>query len=113
MNNNIMDVAFIAAKIASIKDEKARMMVGGASMVYNIAQIARFRQMIVELSQICNYIVMKARVIGSYTQDEYNLSVECQKQIEECNRQIAKHGTMTMLDGISLLIDAFSGMNKR
>lgn len=48
--NNIMDVTFIAAKIASIKDEKARMMVGGA---------------------------------------------------------------MIILDGISLLIDMFSGMNRR
>lgn len=38
MNNNVMDVAFIAAKIATIKDEKARMMVGGVSIVYNIAQ---------------------------------------------------------------------------
>lgn len=45
-----MNEAFIAAKIASIKDEKARMMVGSASIVYNIAQVARFRQMIVELS---------------------------------------------------------------
>ena len=53
------------------------MMVGGASIVYNAVQVARYRQMIVELSQICNYIVMKARVIGSYTQDEYNLAVEC------------------------------------
>ena len=50
MNNNVMDIAFIAAKIALIKEEKARMMVGGA---------------------------------------------------------------MTILDGISLLIDAFSGMNRR
>lgn len=33
--------------------------------------------------------------------------------IMQCNQQIAKHGTMTMLDGISLLIDAFSGMNRR
>ena len=113
MNNNIIDIAFIAAKIASIKDEKARMMVGGASIVYNIAQVARFRQMIVELSQICNYIVLKAQLIGSYTQEEYNLAKECQRQIQECNQQIAKHGTMTMLDGISLLIDAFSGMNRR
>ena len=108
-----MDVAFIAAKIASIKDEKARMMVEGASIVYNIAQVARFRQMIVELSQICNYIVSKAELIGSYTQEEYNLAIECQKQILECNKQIAKHGTKTMLDGISLIIDAFSGMNRR
>ena len=113
MNKGVCINAFIAAKIASIKDEKTRMMVRGASIVYSIAQIARFRQMIVELSQICNYIVSKAQLIGSYTQDEYNLAVECQKQIEECNQQIAKHGTMTILDGISLLIDAFSGMNKR
>lgn len=113
MNNNVMDMAFIAAKLASIKNEKARMMVGGASIVYNIAQIERFRRMIVELSQICNYIVSKAQLIGSYTQEEYNLAIECQRQIEECNHQIAKHGTMTILDGISLLIDAFSGMNKR
>ena len=113
MNNNIIDIAFIAAKIASIKDEKARMMVGSASIVYDIAQIARFRQMIVELSQICNYIVLKAQLIGSYTQEEYNLAIECQRQIQECNQQIAKHGTMTMLDGISLLIDAFNGINRR
>lgn len=108
-----MDVAFIAAKIAAIKDEKARMMVGGVSIVYNIVQIERFRQMIVELSQICNYIVSKAQLIGSYTQEEYNLAIECQRQIEECNQQISKYGTMTILDGISLLIDAFSGMNRR
>lgn len=43
MNNNIIDVALIAAKIASIRDEKARMMVVGASIVYNAVQIARNR----------------------------------------------------------------------
>ena len=69
--------------------------------------------MIVGLSHICNYIVSKAQLIGSYTQEEYNLAIECQRQIQECNQHIAKHGTMTMLDGISLLIDAFSGMNRR
>ena len=73
MNNSVIDVAFIAAKVAAIKNEKARMIVGGASLVYNVAQIARFRSMIVELSQICNYIVSKAQIIGSYTQEEYNL----------------------------------------
>ena len=71
MNNSVIDVAFIAAKVAAIKDEKARMIVGGASLVYNVAQIARFRSMIVELSQICNYIVSKAQIIGSYTLEEY------------------------------------------
>ena len=60
MNNSVIDVAFIAAKVAAIKDEKARMIVGGASLVYNVAQIARFRSMIVELSQICNYICIQS-----------------------------------------------------
>ena len=86
------------------------MIVCGASLVYNVA---RFRSMIVELSQICNYIVSKAQIIGSYTQEEYNLAVECQRQIEECHQQIAKHGTMTVIDGISLLIDAFNNLNRR
>ena len=71
MNNSVIDVAFIAAKVAAIRDEKARMFVGGASLVYNVAQIPRFRSMIVELSQICNYIVSKAQIIGSYTIEEY------------------------------------------
>ena len=31
MNNSVIDVAFIAAKVAAIKDEKARMIVGGAT----------------------------------------------------------------------------------
>ena len=66
MNDSVIDVAFIAAKVAAIKNEKARMIVGGASLVYNVAQIARFRSMIVELSQICNYIVSKAQIIGRY-----------------------------------------------
>ena len=113
MNNTVIDVAFIAAKLATIKNEKARMIVGGASLAYNVVQIARFRSMIVELSQICNYIVSKAQIIGLYTQEEYNLAVDCQRQIEECYQQITKHGTMTVIDGISLLIDAFSNLNRR
>ena len=31
MNNSVIDVAFIAAKVAAIKDEKARMIVGDTS----------------------------------------------------------------------------------
>jgi hypothetical protein len=52
--NELIDVAFIAAKIAAIKDEKARMIVGSASLVYNVTQVMRFCSMIVELSQLCN-----------------------------------------------------------
>ena len=46
--NEVIDLAFIAAKVAAMKDEKARMIVGGVSLVYNVSQIARFKAMIVE-----------------------------------------------------------------
>lgn len=111
--NNAIDLAFLTAKVATLKDEKAKMIVESASLAYNIAQVTRFRSMIVELSQICNHIVYKARITGEYTQGEYNLALECQRQIEECNKQIDKHETMTMVDGISLLIDMFGNLNKK
>lgn len=111
--NKTIDSAFLTAKVATLKDEKAKMIVEGASLAYNITQVARFQSMIVELSQICNYIVYKVRIIGECTQGEYDLALECQRQIEECNKQIAKHETMTMVDGISLLIDMLGNLNKK
>lgn len=111
--NNAIDLAFLTVKVATLKDEKAKMIVEGASLAYNIVQVTRFRSMIVELSQICNYIVYKARITGECTQGEYDLALECQRQIEECNKQIAKHETMTMVDGISLLIDMLGNLNKK
>ena len=72
--NNAIDLAFLTAKVATLKDEKAKMIVEGASLAYNIAQVARFRSMIVELLQICNYIVYKARITGGCTQGEYDLA---------------------------------------
>ena len=89
------------------------MIVEGTSLVYNIAQVIRFRSMILELSQICNYIVYKVRITGGCTQWEYDLALECQRQIEECNKQIAKHETMTIVDGTSLLIDMLGNLNKK
>ena len=77
--NEVIDLAFIAAKVAAMRDEKARMIVGGASLVYNVSQIARFKAMIVEFSQLCNYIVCVARFRGYCTQEEYNIVIECQQ----------------------------------
>lgn len=84
-----------------------------ARVLIKFSHPARFKAMIVEFSQLCNYIVYVARLRGCYTQEEYNLVIEYQHHIEECNQQIAKHGTMTILDGISLLIDGLSILNKK
>lgn len=111
--NEIIDLGFIAAKLVAIKDEKARMIVGGASLIYNASQVARFRSMIVELSQFCNCIVFSAQMRGGYTEEEYRIVMDCQRQIEECHQQMVKHDTMTLLDSISLLIDGFNQLSKR
>lgn len=111
--NEIIDLGFIAAKLAAIKDEKARMIIGGASLMYNISQIVRFRTMIVELSQLCSCIVYSAQTRGFYTEQEYNMAIDCQRQIEECSNQITKYGTMSVIDGISLLIDGLNKLSKR
>lgn len=66
-------------------------------------QIMRFRSMIVELSQQCNCIVYRAQLRGDYTQEELDLSPNCKKQITECNNQIIRHGTMSVLDGYLLM----------
>lgn len=35
--NNAIDLAFLTVKVATLKDEKAKMIVEGASLAYNIA----------------------------------------------------------------------------
>ena len=47
--NNAIDLAFLTVKVAKLKDEKAKMIVEGASLAYNIAQVNSFRSMVVEL----------------------------------------------------------------
>ena len=38
--NDAIDLAFLTAKVATLKDEKAKMVVEGASLAYNITQVA-------------------------------------------------------------------------
>ena len=111
--NEFIDLAFATAKIAAIKDEKAKMIVGGLSLAYNVVQLARFRAMVIELSQICYCIDYQIKLRGgTYTQAEYDTLKECQKQIQECQNHIFKHGVMTAVDCVSLLIDGLNSLNK-
>ena len=111
--NGLVDLEIMAAKVAAIGNEKARMAVDGVSLAYNVMQINRFRQMISELYQIGNYVVFNADVRGYCTLPEYNLVLECQRQINDCQNQISKHGVMSVIDGFSLLLDMISASNRR
>ena len=111
--NQVLDTAFIAAKLASMNDEKARILVNGASVVYNAAMWSRLETLAVEYSQLCNVIDFHARIRGFYTLEEFNLLHSCKRQIVECNEAISKYKVMTFLDGVTLLIDGFSKLDQR
>ena len=111
--NNLIDTAFLAAKVATLNNEKAKLFVDAASFAYNVAEVSRLQSLIVEYSQICNYVVLNAKHNGYYTEEEYKLASDCQRHIQECSHQLAKHRTMTVVDGISLLLEALSGLEKK
>ena len=111
--NELVDFGFLAAKVAAIGNEKAKMAVDGASLAYNVVQISRFRSMMTELYQISNYIAFNARVRGYCTRQEYDLVMECQRQINDCQNQISKHGVMSIIDGVSLLVGIMNSFDKR
>jgi hypothetical protein len=89
------------------------MAVDGSSLAYNVVQINRFRSMMTELYQISNYIAFNAKVRGYCAQQEYDLVMECQRQINECQSQISKHGVMSIVDGVSLLVGIMNSFDKR
>ena len=111
--NELVDIGFLAAKVATIGEEKAKMVVDGASLAYNFVQINKFRSMMSELYQISNYVTFNAQMRGGCTRQEYDLVVECQRQIGECQSQINKHGVMTIIDGASLLVGILNSFNRK
>ena len=111
--NTLIDTAFLAARVATLNNEKAKLFVDTASFAYNVTEASRLQSLIVEYSQICNYVVLNAKHRGYYTEQEYQLASDCRRHIQECSQRLAKHRTMTVVDGISLLLEALSGLEKR
>ena len=69
--------------------------------------------MMTELYQIGNYIAFNAIVRGYCTQQEYDLVMECQCQINDCQNHISKHGVMSIVDGASLLVGIINTINRK
>ena len=111
--NNFIDTTILAAKVATLNNEKTKLFVDVASFAYNVAQVSRLQSLIVEYSQVCNYVVLNAKYKGYYTDDEFKLANDCQRHIQECSQQLAKHRVMTVVDGISLLLETLNGLEKK
>ena len=66
-----------------------------------------------EYISVCCTIEQVARRRGYCTQEEYNLALECQHHIEECERELRKHTAMTAIDFTSLVVSGLSMLMKK
>ena len=101
---NPIDIAFLVAKAAALKDEKAKILVDGASLVYNAAMVNRLTNIQKDYISICCAIEQIASLRGHCTQEEYNWALECKHHIEECEMELRKHKVMTAVDFTSLVV---------
>ena len=101
---NPIDIAFLVAKAAALKDEKAKILVDGASLVYNAAMVNRLTHIQKDYISICCTIDQVASLRGYCTQEECNLALECKHHIEECEMELRKHKVMTAIDFTSLVV---------
>jgi hypothetical protein len=112
-NNNLIDLSFLAAKLAALNNERAKLVADGASAIYNAAQVCRLKSIISRYDQIAGYLLTVSQYRGYCTPEEYNMFVACRQQIEECNSQLAKYGLMTVIDSVSVMLDLLNGLNKK
>ncbi len=107
MANEIIDLGLLAAKVATLNDVNAKMAVDTGSFIYNSTQIASFRNSIVEYHQILGYVSLHAQMYG-VTSQKLDIATQCKNGIHYCQQQISKHGTMAVIDVVSILLGIFS-----
>lgn len=113
MNNEIIDISLMAAKVAVLNDERARIAINGTSLIYNAAQVAQYQSMVAEYSQILSIITFRARLSGYTTTQEFYLAKECNEGIQLCQQQMAKHGIIAATDVASLLFEAINALTRK
>ena len=111
--NELIDLRFFAAKLASLKDEKAKIFVDIASLAYNVAMQNRLMNIQRELISICCTIDQYSSFRGYCTLEECSLAVECQRHIVECEMELRKHKVMTAIDFTSLVVSGLTMLMKK
>ena len=112
MKSELIDISLLAAKVATMNDEKARMITGSVSLAYNATQFANFKSMAANYSEILSVLSLKSKY-GVLTPQEVALAQQCYDGIESCNQQLAKHGTLAAIDIASMLFDVISQSSKK
>ncbi len=111
--NELIDVSFLAAKVAALRDEKAKLFVDAASFAYNLTMVNRLMNIQRELISVCCTIDQVSRFRGYCTQEEYNVALECHRHIQECENELLKHKVMTAFDCASLVVSGLSMLLKK
>ncbi|MBR5399906.1 MAG: hypothetical protein IK103_08975 [Bacteroidales bacterium] len=95
--NEVIDVAFAGAKIASRNNVSTSLIVHGLSAGYNIGQIAHYRYMIAEYQ-----MAVSNGNISAYL-----------KELEQYKRELTKHTVLSIIDVVSLFCIGFNGLNRK
>lgn len=111
--NEIIDIGLIAAKLATLNDEKARMAVSGVSLAYNAEQIQKFNCMIVEYSELLNVVSFGVKQMGYAPSGHIDIARQCTAGITFCQHQINKHQVIAVTDVAMLLFDGINSLNKK
>ena len=96
--------------MTELKDE---ILVDGASLAYNVAMVNRLVSVQKEYVSVCCAIEQVAHLRGYCTLEEYNLALECQGHIAECESELRKHKVMTVVDLTSLVVGGLSMLMKK
>lgn len=108
-----IDIAFLSAKASALKDEKAKILVDAASLVYNAAMVNRLTHIQKDYISNCCAIDQIASLRGHCTQEEWNLALECKHHIEECKMEIRKRKVMTAIDFTGLVVSGLLMLRKK
>lgn len=102
MNSIFTDIAFLAAKIATLDDERAHANVGMVSLAYNAGRIAFLQKQICEYTQ-CLSVISLRNQYGLTDRDDLRLAQCCRNGISECQQELMKSQVMTVMDLVELL----------
>ena len=94
--NEIVDIAFTSAKIATSNNTAASLFVHGLSAGYNICQMGYYRSIVAERQVAMN--------------NGYLVSVP---EMDQYKRELAKHTALSILDVVGLFAIGFAACNRR
>lgn len=104
-NNNLTDLAFVMAKMATLNDECAHRAVEMASMAYNTEQLNYFYRLRSDLQSLLYAAEFHIQQGRNITQEDWRYIKDCYNNILFCNKQIGEKQQSLFMDFTSMLLE--------